>query len=67
MCAILQLVSAPLNPKLISISRDTLLAKTLIRLTLQKLEISASSMGHYARKKFSFLAVNKVLERVDEQ
>ena len=30
--------------------------KTLIRLTLQKLEISAGSMGHLACKGFSFLA-----------
>ena len=29
-------------------------SKTLIRLTLQKLEISASSMGHQAHKGFSF-------------
>ena len=29
-------------------------SKTLIRLTLQKTNISASSMGHLARKGFSF-------------
>ena len=31
-------------------------SKTVIRLTLQKLEISSDSMGHLACKGFSFLA-----------
>ena len=37
-------------------------SKTLIRLTLQKPEISAGSMGHLARKGFSF-SLNKLVNR----
>ena len=39
------------------VSHPGVVQKTLIRLTLQKLEISAGSMGHLACKGFSWLSL----------